>query len=109
MRANHDGLKQDLHQGIDDLKTLSKVIRRDLRAARSDARRQWRHFVEPQLANLDRLTQEISAASRDAVKRTGIALNAFQASIKSASVNGTTTSTNTRRKPRRGAPAKQAD
>lgn len=87
MRANSDVLKKDLHKSIDDLKTLGNEIRGDLRDAGADARKQWKHFLEPQLANVEKLAKSVAAASHEAVARTAAAFSAFQASIRTPRSN----------------------
>ncbi len=79
---NSEMLKQDLRKSISDLNKLGKEIRGDLRAAGADARKQWKHFLEPQLANVERLAKDVAAASHDAVARTAAAFSAFQSSIR---------------------------
>ena len=83
MRANPEVFKNDLRKSIGDLKKLGTEIRGDLRAASKDARKQWKSFLEPQLANVEKLAKDIGALSQDAVSRTAKAFSAFQASIKS--------------------------
>jgi hypothetical protein len=87
MPVNSDVLKQDLRKSINDLKKLGSEIRGDLRAAGADARKQWKHFLEPQLANVERLAKDVQAASHDAVARTSAALSAFRSSLKTAKKN----------------------
>jgi hypothetical protein len=102
MPANSEVLKQDLRKSIADLKKLGNEIRGDLRAAGADAREQWKHFLEPQLASVEKLAKEMRAASHDAVARAAAAFGAFQAS------NRTTKNTAPRRR-RRSVPAKRAN
>jgi hypothetical protein len=101
MAGNTEVLKQDLRKSITDLKKLGSEIRGELRAAGADARKQWKQFLEPQLANVEKLAKNISAASHDAVARTAAAFGAFKASIK-------TTKKSAPRKRRRSVPAKRA-
>ena len=101
MAANADVLKQDLRKSIDRLKKLGTEIRGDVRSAGADARRQWKHFLEPQLANVEKLVKDIGAVSHDAVARTAAAFSTFQASIKPVKKIGA-------RPSRRRIPAKRA-
>jgi hypothetical protein len=101
MRANSEGLKQDLHKSIDNLKKLGNEVRGDLRDAGADARKQWKHYLEPQLANVETLARSVAAASYDAVTRTAAAFRTFQASIK------TKTTKRTLPRQRRRTPAKR--
>jgi hypothetical protein len=100
MSANSEVLKHDLRKSVDDLKKLGNEIRGDLRAAGVDARKQWKHFLEPQLVNVEKLAKDIGAASRDVVARTAAAFSAFQTSIK-------TTKKTAPRRHRRSVPAKR--
>lgn len=83
MPANPEVMKQDLRKSIADLKKLGCEVRDDLRTAGIDARRQWKRFFQPQVANVEKLAREIGEASHDAVARTSAAFKAFQASVKS--------------------------
>ena len=53
-----------------------------MRDASADARKQWKSFLEPQIANVEKLAKDIGALSQDAVARTAAAFGAFQASLK---------------------------
>ena len=82
MNLSPDVLKHDLRTSIDDLKKLGSGIRSDLRTKGADARKQWKHFLEPQLASVEKLARDVQAASHDAVARTSAAFNAFRSSLK---------------------------
>ena len=82
MNLNPKVLKQDLRKSINDLKKLGGEIRGDLRNAGADARKQWKHFVEPQLASVEKLAKDVQTASHDAVARTTAAFHAFRSSLK---------------------------
>ncbi len=105
MPATTEVLKKDLRKSIVDLKKLGSEIRGDLRAAGADARKQWKHFLEPQLANVEKLAKNIGAASHEAVARTAAAFSAFQASIKTTNK---TTKKSAPRQRRRSVAAKRA-
>lgn len=98
MALQSEVLKQDLRKSIGNLKKLGKEIRGDVRAAGADARKQWKSFLEPQLANVEKLAKELGAASHAAVVRTAAAFTAFQASLKTAKKSAPA-------RRRRGAPA----
>jgi hypothetical protein len=82
MPVNSDVLKQDLRKNIANLKKLGTEIRGDLRTAGADARKQWKRFFEPQVANVEKLAKDVGAASHDAIARTAAAFSAFHGSIK---------------------------
>lgn len=84
MATNSEVMKQELRKSIADLKKLGSEVREDLRTAGADARRQWKRFFQPQVANVEKLAREIGEASHDAVARTSAAFAAFQASVKRA-------------------------
>ncbi len=81
MNLSPDVLKQDLRKSIDELKKLGSGIRADLRTAGVDARKQWKHFLEPQIAGVEKLARDVQRASHDAVARTSAAFNAFRSSL----------------------------
>src|SRR5581483_9855906 len=85
MAANSELLRQDLRKSIDHLKQLGAEIRVEVRSAGADARKQWKHFLEPQIANVEKLAKDIGAVTHDAVARTAAAFNAFQSSLKTKS------------------------
>ncbi len=85
MNLSPDVLKHDLRKSIEDLKKLGSGIRSDLRTKGADARRQWKHFLEPQLASVEKLARDVQAASHDAVARTSAAFNVFRASLRETS------------------------
>ena len=82
MPANTETLKRDFRKGVADLKKLGAEIRGDFRTASSDARKQWKRFLEPQLKTVERLAKDISVRSQDAVARTAKAFGKFQESLK---------------------------
>jgi hypothetical protein len=81
MSTNSASFKQDLRKSIAELNKLGRTIRGDLRSAGADARRQWKHYLEPQLAHVEKLATDMAAASQAAVARTAAAFGNFQASI----------------------------
>lgn len=81
MNLSPDVLKQDLRKSIDELKKLGSGIRADLRTAGEDARKQWKHFLEPQIAGVEKLARDVQRASHDAVARTSAAFHAFRSSL----------------------------
>jgi hypothetical protein len=82
--ARMNKLPAEDHMGIDELKKLGSEIREDLRHTGADARKQWKHVLEPQLAHVETLAKDVSTASHNLVARTAAAFRAFQASIKSS-------------------------
>lgn len=82
MAANTEVVKQDLRKSIANLKKLGNEVRADLRTAGADARKQWKKFFQPQVANVEKLAKEIGEASHEAVARTSAAFAAFHASVK---------------------------
>ena len=82
MPANTEPLKREFRKGVTDLKKLGAEIRGDLRTASSDARKQWKRFLEPQLKTVEKLARDITVLSQDAVSRTARAFGKFQASLK---------------------------
>ena len=64
MSTNSEAFKQDLRKSIADMNKLGRAIRGDLRSAGADARKQWKHDFEPQLANVEKLARDVAAASR---------------------------------------------
>ena len=101
MAANTE-MKQDLRKSIANLKKLGGEVRNDLRTASADARKQWKRFFQPQVANVEKLAREIGEASHAAVARTSAAFAAFQASVKG------TRKAPAAPKARRSTPAKRA-
>jgi hypothetical protein len=99
MAANSELLMQDLRKSIDHLKKLGAEIRVDVRSAGADARKQWKHFLEPQIANVEKLAKDIGAVTHDAVARTAAAFSAFQTSLK--------TTKSAPRRQRRSTPARR--
>jgi hypothetical protein len=97
-------LKQDLRKKLDGLKKLGAEVRDDLRTAGADARRQWKRFFEPQIANVEKLARDVGAASHDAVTRTSAAFSAFQASVKASRSRARTTAQETKPAKRKAAP-----
>lgn len=84
MAIQTDAWKQEVRRSLDHLKKLGVEIRSDLKVAGEDARKEWKHLLEPQLVSVEKLAKELGAASHDAIARTAAALDAFQRSLKPA-------------------------
>jgi hypothetical protein len=67
MSATND-LKVDLRRTVADLRRLVYEIRQDVRVARTDARKHWKAFLEPQISKSEELVRRLAQVTRTAMK-----------------------------------------
>jgi hypothetical protein len=73
-------LKSEVEKTVALLQTLRDEVRVKVRLAGMDAKDRWK-ALEPELAKVERATQEVSEAARDAATKGVKALKEFLASL----------------------------
>jgi hypothetical protein len=81
---NTEQLKQQVHQGLEMLKTLRDEIRVELHLAGMDAKAKWKE-LEPRFEEAERRAKDLSEVSRVAVDEAVKKLRDFRDSLKKKS------------------------